>query len=126
VKSIYQHYIARFFTTGPIVFPLLALFLLVLSAYEIHLFWLDGKMYATPYMLRPLFMLAYTVSMFGVSFMRKWAVYAFIGVTVLSVSILLLAGNESNYQNLGELLYKPLPINLLISVLILFFFKKFK
>jgi len=126
VKTIYQHYILPFFKTGPIIFPLLALFLLVLSVYEMGLFWFDGRTYAISFMLRPLFMLLYTISMFSVSFMKKWGLYAFVGITCVNVLILLFYPNESVQQNLGELLYKPLPLNLLISVIILFFFKKFK
>lgn len=119
-----MHLIYKYFKTAPIIFPLLGLFLIVLMIYEISLFGFGGSV-PTLYMLRPLIMIGYTASWVGVSYLKKWGAIGFVLVSLL-VMLLNYIGAPEWKSSLGDLLFKPLPINLLMCMLIFLFFKRFK
>lgn len=116
--------IYNFFKSAPIIFPLLALFLMVLTIYEISLFWFGGSVPAI-YLWRPVIMLAYSATWVGASYLKKWGA---IGFVIVSLTVMLIGylGDESLKNSLGDLLFRPIPINLLMSMLIFLFFKRFK
>lgn len=116
--------IYNFFKSAPIIFPLLALFLMVLTIYEISLFWFGGSVPAL-YLWRPVIMLAYTATWVGASYLKKWGA---IGFVIVSLIVMLIGylGDDSLKNSLGDLLFRPIPINLLMSMLIFLFFKRFK
>lgn len=121
----FMNFIKRYFTSAPFVLPVAGLFLLFMSLFEILSFWTDGIMYGTAYMLRPLWALLYTTFWLGAVYLKKWGMYGFVVMTALSWSgAMLFSGNDISRHTL-TLWQSPIPLNILLSVILLVFFKKF-
>lgn len=116
--------IYNFFKTAPIIFPLLGLFLMILTIYEISLFWFGGSVPGI-YLWRPVIMLAYTAAWVGATYLKKWGAISFVAVSLV-VMLFGYIGDPATKNSLGDLLFRPIPINLLMSMLIFLFFKRFK
>lgn len=91
-------FVERFIKKPPVLFPLVALFhigLLVFSIYNASTEPLSSLIW-----LQPLWMLAYTFAWLFVCDMKRWAAYAYIGVTTLSLLLHFLAKNELYHSDL--------------------------
>lgn len=122
---LFMNFIKKYFTTAPFILPVAGLFLFLMTFFEILNFWTDGVMYGTGYMLRPLLAIIYTVCWTGAVYLKKWGMYGFVAVTAVSwAGALLFAGNDISRDTL-TLWQQPIPLNIIFSVLLLVFFKKF-
>jgi hypothetical protein len=115
----------RYFTVMPIFFPLIGLFLLGLSLFECWNYLADDSVFAL-YRFRPVVMLLYFVFWAAACMGRKWGALAFIVLTILNVAFYLFGPDILLKRAFGDLLFVPIPVNLVFSFLLLFYFRKFK
>jgi hypothetical protein len=115
----------RYFTVMPIFFPLIGLFLLGLSLFESWNYLADDSVFAL-YRFRPVVMLLYFVFWAAACLGRKWGALAFIILTILNVALYLFGPNILLKRAFGDLLFVPIPVNLVFSFLLLFYLRKFK
>ena len=104
----------------PLLFPLVALFHIVLLVYTI---WAERNvpLFAIEW-LQPLWMLAYTAFWLYVCDMRRWAAIGYLVTTSLNLALLLALKGEQR-----ELITNALfPIDVLFSFFVLFFYKRFQ
>lgn len=91
-------FVERFIKKPPVVFPLVALFhigLLVFSIINASTESLSSLIW-----LQPLWMLVYTVAWLFICDMKRWAAYAYIGVTTLSLLLHFLVKEELYHSSL--------------------------
>lgn len=91
-------FVERFIKKPPVVFPLVALFhigLLVFSIYNASTEPLSSLIW-----LQPLWMLAYTITWLFICDMKRWAAYAYICVTTLSLLLHFLIKEELYHSSL--------------------------
>lgn len=118
--------IKKYFNTAPFLLPIIGLFLLALTAIEVKNFWMDGVAYSGSYMLIPAWALLYTAFWMGTVYLRKWGLYGFVGMTALSWLITLAAPENEYVVHVLSLWQTPIPLNIILSMLLLLFFKKFR
>lgn len=119
-----QNISVRYFKNMPIIFPLTGLFLLAMFLFETWS-WIGEDGVSALYKLRPVVLLAYFVFWSAACLKKKWGAMAFLILTILNVSFYFFAPDMMLKRAIGDILFKPLPINLLFSFLLLFFFRKF-
>lgn len=117
--------LVRYFTEMPIFFPLIGLFLLAMTIFEGWSFIGDDSV-SRIYWFRPVIMFLYFIFWTGTCLARKWGALGFIVLTVVNVSFHLFGPDIIMKRALGDLLFIPIPVNLLFSFLLLFFFRRFK
>jgi hypothetical protein len=125
LPPVRRNIVARFFTEMPIIFPLIALFHLGLTIFE-ALNYIGDDSVSRIYWLRPLVLLVYTFCWGAVCFTRKWGAMGYLVLTLINVSFNLFGPDILLRRALGDLLFAPIPINLLFAFLLLFYFRKMK
>ncbi len=115
--------LVRFFRSMPIFFPLIALFHLGQTAFESYNYLGDYSV-STVYWLRPLVLLLYTVLWIATCFRQRWGGIAYIALTIANVVLYLFGPDIVIKRAIGDLLFVPIPVNLLFSFLLLFYFRK--
>lgn len=115
----------RYFTAMPVFFPLVGLFLLGQFCYESWSYLTETDL-PSIYLLRPAVLLLYVVFWSAACVARKWGAIAFIILTILNVSFYLFAPDMLLKHIFGDLLFVPIPVNLLFAFLLLFYFRRFK
>jgi low affinity Fe/Cu permease len=111
---------------APFLLSILSLFLIFIFIIEVKNFWLDAIVYDTSYMLRPALALVYLILWILCLDFKKWAMYLFVGITLISF-LLKTFLQEVNYTSqLFSVLQEPIPINIILAMLLLLHFKKFK
>lgn len=121
-----QKFLIRFFKRPPIVFPLLALFLLALTIYEMINWWGDYNNVESIFLWRPVILIAYTVCWFGATFLKRWGAVAFILLTIANFSFFLFGKDNTLHTALGDILFpqQTVPLHLFMCVLLLLYFKR--
>jgi hypothetical protein len=120
-KNIGQQY----FSNMPIVFPLVGLFLLGLTLFEAWNYLGDHEV-SLVYWLRPVVLLFYFLFWAGTCLGFKKAGLAFLVLTIVNVAFQLFGPDTLLKRALGDILFLPLPVNILFSFLLLFYFRKLK
>lgn len=120
-----KNILTRYFTELPIFFPLIGLFLLAMTLFEGMSFLGDSSV-GHEYWFRPAVMLLYFIFWSVACLGRKWGAIAFIVLTILNVAFQLFGPEMVWKHALGDLLFLPIPVNLLFSFLLLFYFRKLK
>lgn len=115
--------IKKYFGKAPIAFYLIALFHIFLTISEFVNYLGDTSVYLI-YSLRPVILLAYTIFWIGCCFMKRWAGLAYLILTLFNVSFHLFGPPSILKQAVGDLLFLPIPVNLLFCFLILYYFKR--
>lgn len=118
-----QGFLYRFFRRPPVLFPLIALFHLGLTISEAFNYIGNNDVYMA-YWLIPAVLLLYTVFWSGATLYRKWAAVAYVLLTVANVSLHFFAPPSVYKQALGDILFIPVPVNLVFAFLLLFFFRR--
>lgn len=113
----------QYFTRMPIVFPLVGLFLLAMAAFEAWNYLGDNEV-SSIYWLRPVIMLLYFLFWAGACFGSKKAGLAFLVLTIANVAFYLFGPDSVPKRALGDILFIPLPVNILFSFLLLFYFRR--
>ncbi|WP_118972799.1 hypothetical protein [Taibaiella koreensis] len=117
--------LSRYFKTLPVFFPLIGLFLLGIALYE-AISYLGDDSVSRLFWLRPLVLLLYFLFWAGACLARKVPAISFLVLTIVNVSFYLFGPHMLLWRALGDLLFIPLPVNLLFAFLLLFFFRKMK
>lgn len=111
----------KLLTKPPILFPLAALFHIIISLSAII------TLYPTPLgqrdWLRPLGMVAFTVLSVLLCTMRKWTAMAYVALSILSLALLYFSKVDSPEFIFGNSFF---PFNIILSFFILLLFKRFK
>ncbi|GAA4449240.1 hypothetical protein [Rurimicrobium arvi] len=110
-----------FFTKPPILFPLAALFHLVLFIAAVV------TLYPTPLSQRdwlaPLASLSFTIAAFLICTMRKWTAMSYVGLSIACLALMYFGGYDSPARIFGQALF---PLNLILSFFILLLYKRFR
>lgn len=110
----------QLFTKPPVLFPLAALFHLVITLSAVV------SLCPTPFTqidwLRPLGMLLFTLLSFGLCLMRKMIAIAYVVLSLAGVGLLYTTLPDTALHLLGMAFF---PFNLILSFFILLFFKRF-
>ncbi len=114
---------ARFFKAMPVFFPLIALFHLGQTIFETFNY-IGDESVAKAYWLRPLVLLLYSVFWIATCFRQRWGGIAYIALTICNVVFYLFGPDILLKRAIGDILFVPIPVNLLFSFLLLFFFRK--
>lgn len=133
--------VKRYFTTAPIIFPLIGLFHIGIFIYQ-SISWV-GAPVGFMYQLRPVVLAAYTVAWIGACFLRKKYATTYLVLTIILVSFYYLFPEKhiynSDWQNIfqyllvqvahlhdavSDILLYPLPANILFSFIILFYYRR--
>lgn len=123
--------IKNFFLRPPVIFPLVALFLVFLSISEWQLYTAPGDIDGF-YKLRPIYMSLYAITWIGATFFKKWGAFSFMFLSVVGLAINFLLPMTAIQATIGNLLLLhvplngqifPLPFNILFSFSILFHYK---
>ncbi|MFT4061416.1 MAG: hypothetical protein QM642_03555 [Edaphocola sp.] len=120
-----KNILKRYFTDMPVFFPLIGLFLIAMAGYELQNYWGDNSVSAW-YLWRPAILLLYAVFWAGICFRQKWAAIAFVVLTIANVSYYFWGPDSYLHRAIGDLLFIPIPVNLLFAFVLLFFFRKLK
>lgn|GEM_PF-711424 len=115
--------VKKYFTGLPVFFPLIGLFLLGLTLFEANL-WIGDDSVSRVYWFRPLLSLLYTLFWMGACLLNKRMAMAFIILSILNVSFHFFGPDIIWKRALGEILFVPLPVNLLFSFMLLFYFRR--
>lgn len=92
MSSFFEKYIKR----PPVVFPLVALFHIVLFGYTVYI---DADiMFSTPIWIQVLWMFLYTFSWIFVWGLKRWALYTYVALTLCSI-IVRLTVDDSFYHS---------------------------
>lgn len=116
-------YLKSFFTTAPIAFPMIALFHIWLTISESVNYIGDTSVFLI-FSLRPIVLLLYTIFWIGCCYLKKWAGFGYLFLTMLNVSFYLFAPPSILKEAIGDLLFIPIPVNMLFCFLILYYFKR--
>jgi hypothetical protein len=119
-------FIKKYFNTAPFVLPILGLFLWAMLLLEIANYWLDGVCYGLSYMLIPLWAMVYVIFWTACVYLKKWGMIGFVATTAISWLITLIFSESDFSKNTFSLWQTPIPINIVFSMVLLVFFKKFK
>lgn len=113
--------IKSFFSKPPILFPLAALFHLILLLLSAAILWPTPL--SQPEWLAPLANLLFTASAFMVCSMRKLAALVYVGLSMLCLALMYFGAAESSARIFGQALF---PLNLILSFFILLLYKRFR
>lgn len=110
-----------FFSKPPILFPLAALFHLVLLLMSAAILWPTPL--NQPEWLSPLAHTGFTVAAFALCSMRKWAALVYVALSMLCLAMMYLSAADSTVRIFAQALF---PLNLILSFFVLLFYKRFQ
>ncbi|WP_276133539.1 hypothetical protein [Polluticoccus soli] len=114
-------FIQRFIKKPPVLFPLVALFHIGLLLYSIYDY--SSEPLSSPIWLQPIWLLAYAVSWLFICDMRKWAAYAYLGLTALNLILHFALKSPTDLAYFTDALF---PVDILFSFFVLFYFRYFE
>lgn len=116
-----QESFKRIISKPPILFPLAALFHIIITISAIV------SLYSIPLSqrdwLRPFAMILFTLLAAGLCLMRKWIAIVYVAFSICSLAMLYYTPADTPMQIFGSGFF---PFNLILSFFILLFFKRFK
>lgn len=115
----------RYFKAMPVIFPLVGLFLLGLAVVQAVTF-LGDESVGRIYWLRPVLALLYFLFWAGACLQRKAFAMAFLVLTILNVAFHLFGPDSVAKHALGDMLFLPIPVNIVFSFLLLFYFRRMR
>lgn len=139
-RQSFMSILKKYFTTAPVIFPLIGLFHMGLLLYQ-TMVWLVPDV-GFVYWLRPVVLAAYTVCWVGACFLRKKFATAYLILTILTVSFHYFCPSTVNnfdgqsffqgvYKQIvllhgavSDVLLVPLPTNILFSFIILLYYRR--
>lgn len=139
-RQSFMSVLKKYFTTAPVIFPLIGLFHLGLLAYE-SVMWLDADV-SFLYWFRPVLLAAYTLCWLGACFLRKRYATAYLILTIITVSFhYFCPSSVNNFDGQGfwqmayikivllhgaisDILLVPLPVNILFSFIVLLYYRR--
>ena len=125
-----KSFIQNFFVKPPVIFPLVACFLVFLSLNEASLSLFSSDI-DTMYKLRPILMIAMTIFWIGATFFQRWGALGFVILTVFSVAAYFFSDSMEMKSLFGNILMLkipikngaiPIPLSAIFSFIALFFY----
>lgn len=113
--------IQSFFSKSPILFPLAALFHLILLLLSVFMLWPTAL--NQPEWLAPLAHVLFALAACGLCSMRKWSALVYVGLSMLCLGMMYLSTADSTVRIFAQALF---PLNLILSFFILLFYKRFQ
>lgn len=125
-----RSFIQNFFVRPPVIFPLVACFLIFLSINEASLSLFAPELDAV-YKLRPVLMIAMTIFWIGATFFQRWGALGFVILTVFSIAAFFFSDSIEMKNLFGNILILkipiedravPIPLSAIFSFIALFFY----
>jgi hypothetical protein len=126
-----KSFVQQFFVKPPVIFPLVACFLLFLTLSEVYLTLFSSDV-AGFYKLRPIIMIAMTVFWIGATLFKKWGALGFVVLTVMSLAAYFYIDSIELKTIFGNILMLqlpvdnsrtvPIPLSAIFSFIALFFY----
>lgn len=104
-----KRFIQNFFVRPPVIFPLVACFLLFLSIHEVSLSMFTAEVDPL-HKLRAVFMVLMTIFWFGATFFQRWGAIGFVVLTICSLGAYFFSEQPIIKGLFGNILILPLPI----------------
>lgn len=126
-----KSFLNNFFIKPPVVFPLVACFLIFLTINEIQLFMFSDATDGI-FRLRPLMMSLLTVTWIGATFFKKWGANGFLVLSLLALLVYYFIPDTIFKPIIGEVLMLhapimgniiPIPFTALFSMIIMYHYK---
>ena len=126
-----KQFINNFFSRPPVIFPLVACFLLFMAVNEIQLFLTNGDTDFI-YKIRPAILILMTIFWIGATLFKKWGALGFLLLTALTVALFYF-GPGMEYKRLLDILmlyipYEgrllPVPVSIVFAFAILFYYRR--
>ena len=124
-EEVSGNILKRYFTQMPIFFPLIGLFILALAIAEFWSYGTDSN-YGAIYWLRPILFLLYAIFWIFICFGKRWAAICFLILSMAGMAFNLFGPDMVLKHAIGDVLIYPIPINILFSFLLLFYFRRLK
>lgn len=115
--------IKKYFSSAPILFPIIGLFLMLYTGYII----VDLISFGSTdliYNLKIVPLLIYTILWMGICFLSRKALIGFIVFTVLMMLTYFIIPDNKLKDFVLSMLIEPLPVNIALSLIILIFYQK--
>lgn len=112
--------VQRILQKPPVAFPLIALFHFVYTGYLVYdniTEWVGAAM-----LVQPLYMLLYAIAWLFICDFRKWAVYAYTGLTMLNLALRYLLVSDVDKAYYTDVIF---PADIVFSMLVFIYFKRF-
>lgn len=128
-----KEFINKFFFKPPVIFPLVALFLIFLTINEFSIISIGYD--DTLAKIRPYIMLLYTVFWIAATFFKRWGAMGFFLLSILGSSIYFFMPMTILQYIFGDILMLkygteagiiPIPFNLIFSFILIYFYKLMK
>ncbi len=110
----------RIWKKAPVLFPLAALYHVVMLAYSVHTY--SSEPFPSKGWVQPLWMLCYTVAWLFVSDMKRWAALTYLGLTTLNLVLRFALTDINQLSYYTDTLF---PIDVLFTFFVMFYFKRF-
>lgn len=135
-------FVKKFFTTAPVIFPLIALFHIGLLLYVCFTWFTPGVSWW--FWLRPVVLALYTWFWIGACYLRKREATAYLILTIIMVTFYYFGPGGGNnldgqsifgdaynqlvllHRSVADILLDPLPANILFSFIILLYYRRMK
>ncbi|HTO14500.1 MAG TPA: hypothetical protein VLZ83_01965 [Edaphocola sp.] len=128
-----KSFIKNFFLRPPVIFPLVACFLVFLSLNEIVITVFSGEVDLL-YKVRGLLMILMTIFWIAATLFKKWGALAFVILTIISVGTYFYVDSLTIKSILGNLLILylpfekgssvPIPLSIIFSFIALFYYNR--
>ncbi len=116
-----ESFFKRIWQRPPVVFPLVALFHVVLFLYYVWIF--RSEPFPSEGWVVPGILLLYTISWVFVCDYRRWASFAYIGLTTISIVLRFTLADYTDRELYADTLF---PADILFTFFIMFYYKRFK
>ncbi|HRP90150.1 MAG TPA: hypothetical protein PKX92_08925 [Edaphocola sp.] len=128
-----KQFIQNFFVRPPVIFPLIACFLIFLSINEITITLASNEVDLL-YKLRGIIMILMTIFWIAATLFKKWGALAFVALTIISAATYFYMDSLTIKSILGNLLILhlpieksqsvPIPLSIIFSFIALFYYNK--
>jgi hypothetical protein len=116
-----MNFIQRFIKKPPVLFPLVALFHIGWLLYSIYDY--SSEPLYSPLWTQILWLIGYSVSWLFICDMKRWAAYAYVGLTALNLILRFVLKSPMDLVYFADALF---PADILFSFFVLFYFRQFE
>lgn len=113
-------YYKRIWKKSPAVFPWIGIFHVGLLLYMLYSYIADPV--SGWILMQPVFMVTFTIIWLFVCDMKKWAAFAYLGLTTLNLILRFVVTDQSILNNFTDTLF---PADILFTFFVMFYFKQF-
>lgn len=119
-------FLQNFFSRPPIVFPLVSIFLIAITVYDITE-WVGLNSVYKIYWLKPLPLVLYSIFWLAATMLKRWAAAAFIVLSIVHIALFLFLQKDRQIGAvLDNFMVSPLPLGMLFSFIMLIYFRKLR